>query len=165
MGFAHVYLNDVRTWIWISALLVLLVSLCISYLLNNLGRTIAIYFLSSLSSLVLESITSVILFFHSFESFQYLERIYGDIKVVLVSPAQLVLIYTICVLLVCIAGAIAGSYIAERRHRGEKAFSLRCSSCGTWNERDALKCSFCRKELAEERYAASALKQKKEGSV
>jgi hypothetical protein len=156
IGFAHVYLNDMRTWSLISGILVILVSPCISYLLNDLGRTIAIYFLSSLLGVALESITSVILFFHSFESYGYLERKNGIIEEVLVSPAQLILLYTICVLFVCVLGAIAGNYIAERRHRGEKVFSMRCSSCGTYNERDALKCSFCGKELTEERYAAEA---------
>jgi len=156
IGFAHVYLNDMRTWIWISVLLVLLVSPCISYLLNDLGRTIAIYFSSSLLGVAFESITSVILFFHSFESYVYLEIRYGEIREVLLSPAQLVLLFTISSLFVCVLGAIAGNYIAELRHRGEKVFSVRCSSCGTWNERDALKCSFCKKKLTEERYAAEA---------
>ena len=156
IGFAHVYINDVRTWIWISVSLVLLVSISISYLLNDLGRTIAIYFLSALLGFAFESIISVILFFHSFESYRYLERVYDEIKEVLLSPAQLILLFTIGVLFVGILGAIAGNYIAELRHRGEKVFSLRCSSCGTWNERDALKCSFCGKELTEERYAVEA---------
>jgi hypothetical protein len=129
--------------------------------LNDLGRTIAIYFLSSLLGVALASITSVILFFHSFESYVYLEIGYGEIREVLVSPAQLVLLFTISSLFVCVLGAIGGYYIAEGRHRGEKAFSLRCSSCGTWNERDAQKCSFCKKELTEERYAVNALKQER----
>jgi hypothetical protein len=154
IGFVHVYHDDLLTWSWISGFLVILVSPCISYLLNDFGRTIAIFFLSSFLGFALESITSVILFFHSFWFYRYLERTneIGE----LASPAQLILIYTISVFFISVLGAIVGCYIAERRHKGEKVLSLRCSRCGTWNEQDAVKCSFCKKELVEERYAAEA---------
>jgi len=152
IGFAHVYRSEVETWSWVSGLLVLLVSPCISYLLYNIGRTIAIYVLSSILGYALESITSVTLFFHSFTSYRY---VISPLTSVLVSPAQVILAYTISVLFVSVLGTLAGNYIAERRHKGEKVFSLRCSSCGTWNEQDAPQCSFCGKELTEERNAAT----------
>lgn len=145
IGFAHVYLSDMQTWSSISALRVIVVSPFFSYFLHSLGRVIAIFLLSSLVGFALESITSVVLFFDSFNSHRYLEISGGEIHEVLVSPAQLILVYTISVFFISILGGIVGDYIAERRHKGEKMFTLRCPSCGTWNEQDTLKCSFCGK--------------------
>lgn len=157
-GFAHTYLNDVRTWSSISALLIILASPVFSYLLHNLGRAIAVFFLSSLVGLALESVISVALFFHAFDFYYYKEVLqwYPYIEEVLVSPAQLVLMYTIGAFFISILGGIAGDFIAERRHRGEKVFRVRCPNCGTWNQLEASKCSYCGKELTKERNAAEA---------
>jgi len=160
IAFAHRNLADMQTWSWISFLLVILVSLSLSYVLYDLKKTLAIFFLCSLSGFVLTSFISVALFFHSYTTYFY--RTGPDpLDLEIVSPAQLIMVFIIDAFFINILGTIAGNYIAERTRRGEKVLSLRCLSCGTWNEQDALKCSFCGKELIEERYAAE--KEKKKG--
>lgn len=131
---------------WVSVFLVILVSLYISFVLHSLERTIAIFFLSSLLGYVLTSVTSVAFLFHSYTSYSF--EIKPDITIKF-SPAHLILQFVIGVFLISILGGIAGDYIAERTRKGEKRLTLRCLDCGTWNEQDAIHCSYCGKKLSE----------------
>lgn len=144
-------------WGWASFFLVFLVSALVDYVFYDFRRTLLIFFLGSFLGSVLIYFTSDALIFHS--SMSYGMRITED-TILYLSPAWLISMLVIVFFLLSIVGAAAGNAIAEWTGRGRTPFTLRCADCGTWNEQDALKCSFCGKELIEERYAAE--KEKKE---
>ncbi len=89
-------------------------------------------------------VISVALFFHSYTLYSYQIGIDDFWKV---SPAGLILVFAITFFFLNILGAIVGYYLAERTRKGEKKLTLRCSKCGTWNEQDAIHCSYCGREL------------------
>jgi hypothetical protein len=102
----HVILGD-----WISFFLVVLVSVYISFVLHDLKRTLAIYFLSSLLGHVLTSVTFTFLF-HSYASYSIEIEPYTTIRF---SPALLILGFVISFFFLSTLGAIAGDYVAEKR--------------------------------------------------
>ena len=146
IGFAHRYLADMQKWSNISVFLIILSSLCMGYILYDLKRTMVIFSLCSFSGFALISITSVALFFHSYTSYSYRTGT-DEFDFRITSPAVLIMVFVIEVLFINILGAIAGYYIAGRTRKGEKKLTLRCSNCGTWNEQDAINCSYCGREL------------------
>lgn len=124
-----------------SVFLVMLISTCISYALYNLRRTLMIFLSSSLLGFFLTSAASVALLFHSYTTYSI------EDDTVTISPVHQIGEFVIGVFFFSILGAIAGSFIAEKTRKGEKRLTLRCYSCGTWNEEDAVMCSYCGKKL------------------
>lgn len=144
-------------WAWASFVLVFLVSALVDYVFYDFGRALLIFLMSSFLGSVLIYFTSDAFIFHS--SISYGMRIAEDTTVYL-SPGELISMLLIVFFLLSVLGGAAGYTIAERTGKGRILFTLRCAKCGTKNEQDALKCSWCGKELMEERYAAE--KEKKE---
>jgi len=144
IGFAHRNLSDMQKWVNISALLVILSSPCIGYILYNLRRTVALFTICAFLGYIVISSVSVALYFHSFTSYSYRTEMDDSVTT---SPAVLIYTFTLGVFFVNILGAIVGNYIAERTGRGEKRLTLRCHNCWSWNEQDAINCSYCGKKL------------------
>jgi hypothetical protein len=149
--FISVLYAGIRGWGWTSFVLVFLASALVDYVLNDFRRALLIFLASSLVGSALIYFTSDAFIFHSSTSYG-IEIAEGDIWVL--SPAYLISSLVIVFFLLSIVGAATGYAAAEWTGKGEKPFTLRCAGCGTWNERDALKCSSCGRELIQERYAA-----------
>lgn len=122
-----------KDWGWISFVLTMLISAGIAFVHCDLKRTLTIFFVSSLLGIILSFIPVVLL-----------GGIYSQEQFWALIP-----FFVIILLILSIWGAIVGNYIAERTGRGEKRLTLRCPYCGTWNEQDAVLCSYCGEKFNE----------------
>lgn len=146
--FITVLYSSIGGWGTASAL-VLLASALVAYAIYDFRRTLLVFFSSSLVGSILIYFTSdAFIFFSSMYNFRITEQ-----ETWIFRPAHLITVLLLGFFTLSVFGGVAGDAIAERAGKGEILFTLRCAGCGTKNEQHALKCSFCGKELTQERYA------------